>query len=891
MLNSQHTIPSKLPDLSSEQQVIKAQVYLLFKTARRGIIGNALAAIFLSYMQAHTIPLVTNIVWTLSIISVLILRSYCYFTFHKKPPQDDDILIWKKRMILHVTLTGALWGLAAFFMFPANDFQFQAVTMIILAGMAAGSVTTLSPLRETVWAFLSLALIPLIIRLYLEDTAVTTSFSFLAIVYLLFLYSSSAIIYRTIRENVIFRITSLAQQGVLKASKVSLQKTSDILEMIAKGLPAKSVYHAIILYYESLHTGLRCSILELDGSTLKHGAAPNLPEAYCNAVDGLTIGPKVGSCGASTYTGERVIVEDIETDPKWKDFKTLALSHNLHCCWSEPIKDARGHVLGSFAMYYDHPALPTKAESDDLTAASRLVGIVMEREHRKHLLKKMHCSFEYAEEAIAISSLEAQIEYVNPAFEALTGYSSEELIGKYSRILRSPIHPDSFYIDMMNTLKQGKIWHGEVSIKRKNGTLVDVERSISPILDENNTPLFHVVMQRDISQQKEMEANFHQAQKMEAIGTLVGGIAHDFNNILAGITGNVYLAKKTIQDNPKALDKITRIDQLTDHASGLIKQLLTFSRKDTVHMQVVCLPELIKEIFSLLRTSIPENIEVHYDITNEGMQVLGDKTQIHQILLNLINNARDAVAQHASPTITLQLHLFDARSLNTKNHAYFKPQTYAHLSVHDNGTGIPQETIKFLFEPFYTTKEVGKGTGLGLAMVFGAVKRHDGFIDVTSVEGEGSSFHVYFPLISDDSQPSHSPALNTSVLSGNQEVILLIDDNKDVLEMSAELLEDLKYKVLQATNGLDAVKVFKDNQHNISLVITDIVMPKMGGAEAVAEMRKTNPNIQAIFTTGYDQDTARTKSLIHGDDTVLSKPYDIEELSQVIQQKLNDTAS
>jgi len=661
-----------------------------------------------------------------------------------------------------------------------------------------------------------------------------------------------------------------------------IKQTADILEMIATGKPASSIYDAIALMYEARHPGMRCSMLELKGDTLIHGGAPSLPVAYCKAVNGLKNGPSVGSCGTSTYTGKRVLVEDIATDPKWENLKDVALPFGLRSCWSEPIKNTAGKVLGAFGMYYNHPSLPDKGESEDLESAARLAGIVMEREHNDSLLRKLHSSFEYAQDAIIISDLDSRVEYVNPAFVQMTGYPAEEMFGQYMKTLRSNEHPDTFYNDMQETVRQGRVWRGEVIIRCKDGSLREVERNIAPVLDEQGHYLCQVNIQRDITEHKKLEDQFRQAQKMEAIGTLVGGIAHDFNNILAGITCNTFLAKEFVGDMPDAKNKLSNIEQLSFRAADTIQQLLTFARKDMVRKKTIPLNPFIKETLKLFRTSIPENIAMLQDICDQSLEVYGDSTQIHQVLLNLFNNARDAVAEVDNPGITLRLEPFHADEIFAGSRLDFMVGDYAHLMVEDNGCGIPEYQIEHVLEPFFTTKEQGKGTGLGLAMAFGAIKTHHGYIEILSEVGKGTAFHVYLPLhVAGEAAPAVSQ--NEKIVRGNGETILLVDDDARILESGKEVLETLGYHVLTAANGLQAIEVFEKPAEPIDLCIFDIVMPVMGGDKAAASIRQSNPLMKIIFSSGYDMNVWEAMA----GETIISKPFSVTEMSHLIRQQLD----
>ena len=659
------------------------------------------------------------------------------------------------------------------------------------------------------------------------------------------------------------------------------EQTNKILTMIATGEPSKKVYDAIALIYEERHPGMRCSTLELRNGKLMHGGAPSMPQAYCDAVNGLENGPCVGSCGTSTFTGKRVLVEDIATDPKWAKIKGAALPHGLRSCWSEPIKDSEGQVLGAFGMYYNHPALPNKEELHDLESAATLAGIVMERERRQSSLRKLSQAIEQAAESIIITDEKGSIEYVNPAFTAMTGYTANEVLGKNPRILKSGNQDNQYYEELWDTISSGNTWQKAIIDRRKDGSLYPAIMSIAPIFDHNHIITHYVGTQQDMTEYQNLELQFQQAQKMEAIGTLVGGIAHDFNNMLASISANMYLAKIKIHDQPEITQKLESAEEVSFHAANMIKQLLTFARKDRVKMESLALSPFIKETIKFLRSSVPENIAIEQDISTSEMNILGDHTQLHQIMMNLINNARDALEHRENPCIKVCLQPFYADESFSRKHINCKVGNYACLCIEDNGQGIEERHIKHLFEPFFTTKPEGKGTGLGLAMVFGAVERHKGFIHVNSEIGKGTTFHIYLPLLKVAYE--YNPNKTSSIVKGNGETILLVDDQQQVIETIQEVLESLGYQVLTASNGEDAVRLFKLHSRSINLLILDVVMPVMGGYEAAKEIRAIQPHAKIIFATGYD----KNKQSKLGNEDVISKPFSISELSQLIRQKLD----
>jgi len=390
----------------------------------------------------------------------------------------------------------------------------------------------------------------------------------------------------------------------------------------------------------------------------------------------------------------------------------------------------------------------------------------------------------------------------------------------------------------------------------------------------------------DISATESQDIQLFQARKMEALGTLVGGIAHDFNNMLASIDGYLYLAKDLAGEMPDVINKLSHIERISSRAAGMISQLLIFSRKDTAKRKRMVLGRYVRQALEFIRTSVPENITFKQDICSDALQINGDETQIHQILLSLINNARDALAGAADPCITVTLDAFKTDDEFIKHHPYFIAGRYAHFSVQDNGCGIREQQFEHLFEPFFTTKAVNEGAGLGLAVVYGIVKNHDGFINMESVEGEGSTFHFYIPLLESEEIASES-AQDEVVAEGYSELILVADDEPNIRETTSEVLESMGYNVLQAEDGLEAIEIFTAHQDEINLAILDIVMPHLGGIQLAGRLRQLKPDLPIIFITGYDKDEVfdRGESLPYC--TVLSKPVQFSALSQQIRGLLD----
>ena len=390
---------------------------------------------------------------------------------------------------------------------------------------------------------------------------------------------------------------------------------------------------------------------------------------------------------------------------------------------------------------------------------------------------------------------------------------------------------------------------------------------------------------RDITEHKKVEEQLFQSQKMEAIGTLVGGIAHDFNNTLAAIQGNLYLAKKKMDEKDTLNTKLDNIEQLSEHAADMVQQLLTFARKDRVSTRPFSLTSFMTEGFKLSKNIIPESVNYSIDLCDEELIIHGDATQLQQALMNLLNNARDAVRDTKQPRIVCTLESFSVDADFQQGHPEIKGERVAHLVVKDNGCGISEDALAQIFVPFFTTKGVGEGTGLGLAMVYGSVQTHGGAIEVDSREGEGTAFHLYLPLYTGEEKSVEKP--KESIVPGEGENILLVDDETGMREAVGEVLTSLGYRVLSAADGEEAVELFKADADGVSLVVTDVVMPKMGGIDAVKQMRLLNSEVPVIFATGYDKDQSATSREEIERSITISKPFSFETLSQSIRTMID----
>ncbi|GAV19463.1 blue-light-activated protein [Mariprofundus micogutta] len=520
-------------------------------------------------------------------------------------------------------------------------------------------------------------------------------------------------------------------------------------------------------------------------------------------------------------------------------------------------------------------------EIDDLSTSFNTM--IHEIENRENSLRKLSQAIEQAGESIIITNRDGIIEYVNPAFSHMTGFSRDEIIGKSPGILSSGRQNKAFYTQMWESILSGESWEGMLTDRKKDGSLYPVMMNIAAIYAGDEITHF-VAIQQDMSEQNQLEEQLRQSQKMESLGTLVGGIAHDFNNILGAMTGNMYLIKKRAADNEMITDKVEKLESLAFSAANMISQLLAFSRQASVQMDTISLTSFIRDSLSLSSSSISENISLTTRITEEPLAILGDATQLQQILMNLLNNARDAVENTENPAITVSVQPFHATQQFLQQHHELSAETYARISISDNGMGISEDNLNNIFEPFFTTKDIGKGSGLGLSMVFGAMHTHGGTIEVESTPGTGTTFHLYFPARDmTEITTEHEQAIETA---GHGELLLLADDEAQVLETNKEVLETLGYKVLTASNGRDAIHLFKQHKHEIQLVLTDVVMPGMGGVAMAEEILQIKANTPIIYTTGYDKEQVLPDQVMENA-LILTKPLDVPELSQQVSRLLS----
>ena len=505
-------------------------------------------------------------------------------------------------------------------------------------------------------------------------------------------------------------------------------------------------------------------------------------------------------------------------------------------------------------------------------------------------LRKLSQAVEHSADSVMMTDCRGVIEYVNPAFEALTGYTHDEACGKSPRILRSGEQGPDVYQDLWKTILAGNVFRGILVNRKKNGDLYYVEESICPVRDSQGQITHFVSNGRDLTERLRLEAQLVQAQKMDAVGRLAGGVAHDFNNLLTIITSYSELALDEVPGNPSLAAKIQEILQAARRAAELTRQLLAFSRKQPRALRVADLNQVITDIAKTLPRLIGEDITFSF-VPGPGLGgVRLDPLQIEQVLMNLSSNARDAMPQGGhlrveTSSVTLDEHYVDRKQ------ADIPPGRYALITVSDDGAGIPPEHLPHIFEPFYTTKPSAQGTGLGLATVYGIVKQNKGFIWAYSEPDMGTVFKIYLPCISGNGPAVEPEGVKSETVPSGSETILLVEDEPAVRKAAAEFLRLRGYTVLEATDGLDALAVARNYVAPIHLAVTDVVMPNMSGGQMAKELARLRPEARLLFVSGYAGKTVLDHKVFDLETNFLQKPYTLKQLSTKIRQALSRGAS
>jgi len=666
-----------------------------------------------------------------------------------------------------------------------------------------------------------------------------------------------------------------------------------VLEKINAATSLSEVLACLCQFMEKQFPELLCSVLLLDsdGTTLRHGAGPSLPEEYNRCVDGIKIGPNAGSCGTAAYFGKAVVVADIARDPLWNGACHLALQHNLHACWSTPIFSRAGKVLGTFAVYYREPRSPGTQHLHMVECCTHLAGIAIEREQADAELLAAETRYRLLVEKLPAITYIAEVgilgrwHYVSPQIQSILGFSAEQWLANSSNWINH-VHPedrDRVLAAEKRFWEIGGLFRAEYRMIARDGRILWFRDDATYLRTaDSQHPLMQGVLY-DITEHKHLEDQLRQSQKMEAIGKLAGGVAHDFNNLLMIIQGHSERLLQRLANDDTALRDAREIKEAVSRGASLTGQLLAFSRKQMLQPRVLDLNVVVGEVAKMLRRLIAENIEFNLTLAPSLGRVKVDQGQLEQAILNLALNSRDAMPQGGK--LTIETSSAEIDEAHARENECARPGRYVVLSVSDTGFGMDAETQSHIFEPFFTTKELGKGTGLGLASVYGVVKQSGGWISFHSRLGHGSTFNIYLPETCETPSISHQEAAPVLRTRGT-ETILVVEDEDEIREIVSDYLQHQGYTILHASDGIKALDIAKHYKGVIHLLVTDVVMPNLGGQELAQDLKQLRPRTKVLFTSGYPEHTALNDAPAdHG--VILQKPYPLSVLANRIRQILD----
>ena len=605
---------------------------------------------------------------------------------------------------------------------------------------------------------------------------------------------------------------------------------------------------------------------------------------YCAAGRPSAIGAVIPTAGdllsrSIVETRECVVVADARSDPRFAPFVGLVEQTGVVSVGVWPLID-QNETLGALILASEEPR-----PFDDVMALVANVAVeisgALVHSRLNETARRLLTAIEQAPESVVITDADARILYVNPAFERTTGYTKLEAIGRNPSLLKSGRQSPGFYRQLWDTLTAGRVWHGRFVNKRKDGSLYTEDASIAPVHSSAGAITHYVATKRDVTRELQLEQQFYHSQRMEAFGQLAGGVAHDFNNILAVILMHLSLLQRDAEIGPKVRSSIDELMCAAQRAAGVTRQLLVFSRRQAPEVQTIDLNRIVSGLVKMLRRLLGEDIELHLDAGDDRLWIEADAGMMEQVIMNLSVNARDAMPEGGRLII-------GARRLEIAPEAAREgspPGPYVCLTVSDSGCGMDAQTLQHIFEPFFTTKPVGKGTGLGLATVYGIVLQHHGWVEVESTVGQGSIFRVFLPF-----SPQVGSATVPTVLPDlprGHERILLAEDDEFVRRTAALCLLECGYQVTEASNGAEAIRISEEHNHEFDLLLTDVTMPGgVSGLRLADYLRRANSSLKIVIVSGYNQELSETGRLPAGT-VFLHKPFELAKLLRTVRDCLD----
>ena len=677
-------------------------------------------------------------------------------------------------------------------------------------------------------------------------------------------------------EEIRRRNQELALLNRVIAASAASHNIKSILETLCYEL---AIYFDVPQSASALFDGDRANAV-IVAEYLSEGRPPTLGE-----IIPVTDNP---SCEYLIEHKAPLAVDDAQQDPRLAPVHELMRRRGTRSLLLLPLI-VEGEVVGTLGV---DAIEPRSFSTEEVSLAERIAAQAagaLARARLEETQQRLSAAVEQSAEAVFIAETDGTIIYFNPAFERISGYSRDEAIGQNPRLLKSGRHDLTNYCDLWQTISEGWVWQGRLTNRRKDGSLYTEEATITPIRNQADDIVNYVATMRDVTRETQLEEQFHQAQKMEALGQMAGGIAHEFNNLLTVIHISTRLLQRQLLPQDPLWDHVQRIREAGDRATSLTKQLLSFSRREVVEPQVLDLNQVVEDPSRMLQRIIGEDIHLMTSLANDLWPVEMDPTQIDQVLVNLVVNARDAMPEGGTLSIETRNLILDQDYLSA--HVDAQPGRHVVLSISDTGVGMDKDIRAHIFEPFFTTKQRGQGTGLGLPTVFGIVTQNKGHIRVYSEVGMGTTVRVYLPCTDKTvtlgkAQPQPLRPASSKLVRGT-ETVLVVEDEQGVRDLAVQVLRSCGYRVLAAQGGPEALQVSKGYEDPIHLLLTDVVMPQMNGRELAAQLQEQRPAMQVLYMSGYADDAIVHHGVLLASEAFLSKPLTIEAPTHKVRALLD----
>ncbi|HEX4782921.1 MAG TPA: PAS domain S-box protein [Candidatus Sulfotelmatobacter sp.] len=551
-----------------------------------------------------------------------------------------------------------------------------------------------------------------------------------------------------------------------------------------------------------------------------------------------------------------------------------------------PLK-VNGHTFGALVVQtYSKNIRYGERDKEILTFVARQLASAVEIKKNEQALRRSEARYRSLVQSsvygIYRSSLEGRFLDVNPALITMLGYGSAEEVLLLDPTKDVFAHTEEHTRLIDEFRRTGRLDGIEVKWKRSDGTAITVRISGRAVSSADEPADVLEAIAEDVTDRRVLEDQFRQAQKMEAVGRLAGGVAHDFNNLLMVISGYAEVMLAALDSDHRLREKALAIQQASDRATTLTRQLLAFSRKQLLELKVVDVNAIVADMERLLRPLIGENVQFITSLSPDAAHIRADAGQLEQVLMNLVVNAKDAMPNGG--TLTIQTEKIVVDESHRRGPTFIRPGHYVLLSVSDTGMGMDKETQSRIFEPFFTTKEKGKGTGLGLSTVYGIVKQSGGYVMVQSEVNRGTTFQIYLPRVEGLAERHPAPAAPTAL--GGSETVLLVEDEESVRQLVRETLAAKGYRVMEASNGEGGLSAAAQHNGKIDLVITDVVMPGMGGRELVKQLAQTCPETKVLYLSGYTEDAIFSEGTLESGAAFLQKPFTLQSLARKVREVL-----